>query len=83
MAENKKKPTIKVTLMQGSKEATFKLTEKEYSHLKSCEMFRNTNRVTNTSAFTWARYYLSPSKSARFSRTFDYYKGDFHFFVED
>ena len=37
MADNKKKLTHKVTLMQGGVEATFRLTDEEYNALEKCK----------------------------------------------
>ena len=45
MADNKKKLTHKVTLMQGGTEATFRLTDKEYDALKKCKEMQKIKNV--------------------------------------
>ena len=81
MADNKKKLTHKVTLMQGGNEATFKLTDKEYDALKKCKDNYN-GKCFNFSIFAWADYTISRSKRKRFHSIFNYHNGDFIFFEE-
>ena len=81
MADNKKKLTHKVTLMQGGTEATFRLTDKEYDALKRCKD-RYNGKCFNFSIFAWADYDISKSKCGRFHSIFNYHNGDFHFFEE-
>ena len=68
MADNKKKLTHKVTLMQGGVEATFRLTDEEYNALEKC---------FNFSIFAWANHNISKSKCNRFHSIFNYHNGDF------
>lgn len=81
MADNKKKLTHKVTLMQGGTEATFRLTDKEYDALKKCKEMYN-GKCYNFSIFAWADYDISRSKCRRFNSIFNYHNGDFYFFEE-
>lgn len=73
----------KVRLVQGSTEATFRLTDKEYEGLVRSQALRYRNMLYNFAAFAWADYELSPSKGNRFNRIFDYHKGDVYYFEED
>lgn len=80
MAEIKKKqPTIKVNFSQAGKDATFRLTEKEYKLLINAtreQHYETWGMMHNFSAFAWADYALSRSKGGRFNSIFNYHKGD-------
>lgn len=81
MADNKKKLTHKVTLTQCGREATFRLTDKEYNLLKRIKEVYN-GRCYNFAVFAWADYDISKSKCNRFHSIFNYHNGDFTFFEE-
>lgn len=81
MADNKKKLTHKVTLMQGGVEATFRLTDEEYNALEKCKENYG-GRCYNFSIFAWANHDISKSKCNRFHSIFNYHNGDFYFFEE-
>lgn len=49
MADNKKKLTHKVTLMQGGVEATFRLTDEEYNALENVKKTMVENVLTSLS----------------------------------
>lgn len=81
MADNKKKLTHKVKLIQGGTEATFRLTDKEYNILERYKSLYN-GKCFNFSIFAWADNDISYSKRKRFHSIFNYHKGDFIFFEE-
>lgn len=81
MADNKKKLTHKVTLIQGGTEATFRLTDKEFNALERCKFIYH-GKCYNFSIFAWADYTISRSKRKRFHSIFNYHNGDFIFFEE-
>lgn len=79
MDKQKKQPNIKVNFSQAGKEATFRLTEKEYKLLINATREQHYERwgmMHNFSAFAWADYGLSRSKGGRFNSIFNYHKGD-------
>lgn len=80
MADNKKKLTHKVTIMQGETKATFRLTDKEYNALE--KRFAWNNVCYNTSIFVWANYEISRKKCKRFYSIFNYHNGDFYIVKE-
>lgn len=77
MADNKKKLTRKVTIMQGETKATFRLTDKEYNALFEHLAWHN-GLAYNTSIFVWANYEISRKKCKRFYSIFNYHNGDFY-----
>lgn len=81
MADNKKKLTHKVTLMQGGTEATFRLTDKEFNALERCKFIYH-GKCFNFSIFAWADNVISKAKCKRFHSIFNYHNGDFIFFEE-
>lgn len=70
---------ISVTISQGDKKATFRLTEKEYGKLK---YLATNGNVEEACMLAWGYFHLSKSKSKRFLKLFmgaDYKQGDFTF----
>lgn len=82
MADNKKKLTHAVTIMQGETEATFRLTDKEYNALlEKCLAWHNGLCYKNA-IFVWANHDISRSKCKRFYSIFNYHNGDFYIAIE-
>ncbi len=79
----------KVTVMQGSKQAVFNLSDKELDMLRKASVSSRDEKVLyhgrcyNFAMFAFFDYDTSRSKAGRFNSIFNYHEGDFNWFYGD
>lgn len=82
----------KVTIMQGGKDVTFTLTDKELQGLRNSSVYTaqekeramkaTLGRVYNFSMYAFFDYEVSRAKCGRFHANFNYHNGDFFWSID-